>query len=191
MQDYLHSKVWWQIALIYAVIAMLFGASTLIQQQVSAVNLPNAQPIKLATVVDAPTRVIIPSADVDVVVQPGGYDREAMRWFESETSALFATSTQVADIAHNTTLIYAHDRPGLFTGIQNLKSGDEILVYTSKTMQVYAVSEEGGRVVLPTDVSVLETLGKTIPQIILLTCEGLMSDKRFVVQAVMSQERAL
>lgn len=194
MHNYLRSKVWWQIALIYALVAVLLGVGMLWRQRVIAIKVDDARtPIDTPSQSvqagdDTPARIVIPAVNIDLVTEPGKYDREIQQWSESDTAALFATAESVPGIAQNTTLVYAHDRQGLFRGIHGLKGGDQIYIYTKSTTHTYEVSDEKGRVILPTDTSILSAPNGSDSQLILLTCEGFFSEKRFTIRATLRQE---
>ena len=67
---------------------------------------------------------------------------------------------------------------GPFWDLKDLKTGDQVVVYTEKQMYTYRVNEK--KVVDDTDLSVVSSTTK--PQITLITCTGWSTDLRVYVQ---------
>ncbi len=128
------------------------------------------------TVEKNPIRILIPSLQIDLPIQPsrlvGGY------WEVSEKTASFGLGSAPPGNIGNT-VIFAHAREGLFLPLKKITFGKDIYVLSPDQWYQYRVDEI--REVLPTDVYVVQ---KTIDnRLTLFTCSGFLDSKRLVVIA--------
>ena len=98
-----------------------------------------------------------------------------------------ALNTAVPNGVAGNTVIFGHDRPHLFRNIHNLSSGDEIEIETSDAVYTYQVT--GNSIVQPEDISVMDQTEK--PTLTLITCDGWLSQERFVITASLKGVRPL
>lgn len=120
-----------------------------------------------------PTDIKIPKLGLDLAVSPSIVQGNDWELFDDRVAWL---STSAPAGAGNT-ILYAHDRVGLFGTLYKLKPGDEIDVYDNKWI-IYKVTEL--HAVMPTDInSILSNENR----LTLYTCEGSFDQKRLVVYA--------
>lgn len=127
-----------------------------------------------------PIRVFMPSVKIDLPLE--GSIEETGAWKISETGANFALNTAIPNESNGNTVLFGHDRPKLFHDIHGLKIGDPITVFNSKGS--YTFTMVSSKVVTPTDVSVMDQT--ELPILTLLTCDGWLSQNRYVVVAKFS-----
>ncbi len=144
----------------------------------SAQTLPKAITLGLqAEESQWPTRILIPAVGIDLALE-GSMEQDG-QWEVSTIGANFALNTAIPNSVSGNTAIFGHDRPGLFRPIHNLKTNDTIHLTTANGVFIYKVT--GSTIVEPTDVSVMDqTPASTLT---LITCDGWLSQQRYVVTA--------
>jgi LPXTG-site transpeptidase (sortase) family protein len=179
---------------LYHLYAALFGTASFVQAylpqhpaatapaHVTPSSTPSATPLLAYIGLQSdkslwPNRIVMSTVGIDLPVE--GSMEQSGAWNISLTGADYALNTAVPNGQSGNTAIFGHDRPKLFHSIHNLKIGDKIDVYTSKGVYTYAMA--GSQVVTPTDVSVMDP--STDSTLTLLTCDGWLSQNRFVVHA--------
>lgn len=93
--------------------------------------------------------------------------------------ANFAEGTSLINAKEGNVGIYAHDRVDGFSQIKDLKVGDTILIKDLDKQATYVVKTASK--IAPDQVDVFYPTEK--PELTLLTCDGLFSEKRYVVKA--------
>ncbi len=126
-----------------------------------------------------PTRIVIDKVNIDLPLI-GSMESQG-DWDVSETGANYAINTAMPNGQSGNTVIFGHDRPQLFHDIHELEVGDVITVMSQGHEYKYRVS--GSKVVQPTDVSVMNQTVK--PTLTLITCDGWLSQDRFIITAEM------
>lgn len=124
-----------------------------------------------------PTRIVMESVDIDLAVE-GSYEQQGA-WEISETGSNFAINTAIPNAQTGNTAIFGHDRPHLFHRIHDLKPGDRVKVAVGNQWFEYAVI--GNQIVKPDNVSVMDQTSE--PTLTLITCDGWLSQDRYVVTA--------
>jgi LPXTG-site transpeptidase (sortase) family protein len=124
-----------------------------------------------------PTRVVMPSASIDLPLT--GSIEQNGSWDISLTGANFALNTALPNGKNGNTVLFGHDRPKLFRTIHNLKIGDTISIIAPNGTYSYKMTSS--LVVAPTDVSVMDQTATST--LTLITCDGWLSENRYVVQA--------
>lgn len=124
-----------------------------------------------------PSHVDMPSVGISLDLT-GSMENQG-QWYISTTGANFAINTAVPNGISGNTALFGHDRPGLFRNIHNLKFGDIVKVTASDKVYEYKVTWT--QVVQPTDVSVMNQTRD--PILTLITCDGWLSQERYVVVA--------
>jgi LPXTG-site transpeptidase (sortase) family protein len=124
-----------------------------------------------------PRLIVIPKASIEVnVIQGGIVGRE---WILSDKNALYLPSSGRIGEGYNT-IIYAHNREGLFKDLKKLKKEDLILVKDNKeniaTYKIYSVEN-----IDPKDIDKLYSKEKDI--LTLFTCDGWFDRERLLVRA--------
>lgn len=123
-----------------------------------------------------PTRIIIPTVNIDVPVNEAKLTNGF--WEVSETTASHGMGSSYPGSLGNTVL-FAHARAGLFLPLRNINIGDSVYVLTNDRWHRYRV--ENKREVQPTDVTVIQpTQDETLT---LFTCSGFLDSKRLIVVA--------
>lgn len=124
-----------------------------------------------------PERITIDEVDIDLLVfsQP----IKNGTWEVLPDVANYAEGTSLVNPKDGNVGIFAHDRLVGFTKIKQLAKGAEIIVYGNGQKATYKLTES--RIVEPTDVNVFNPTVK--PTLTLITCDGLFSEKRYMVQA--------
>lgn len=142
-------------------------ASTLVDPMPLALN------IKLSTA--PPTKITIPAINLDLPVAPGVIVENKWTLFLDKISWL-STSSRIGE---GNTILYGHNRVGLFEGLKKLNIGDEIMVTQDSKIYKFKVSQQ--RKVLPTDV---EAILSSKNQLTLYTCDGSFDQRRLIVVAM-------
>lgn len=121
----------------------------------------------------SPTDIKISSINLDIAISPSVVKGNDWQLFDDRVAWLSTSALP----GNGNTILYAHDRVGLFGNLSKLKVGDEIMIYFNKWI-IYKVIEL--HAVTPTDVnSILSNRNR----LTLFTCEGTFDQKRLVVYA--------
>ncbi|HWA52072.1 MAG TPA: sortase [Patescibacteria group bacterium] len=131
------------------------------------------QPTTISTISNSPTDIKISKINLDLAISPAILKGNEWQLFDDRVAWLSSSALP----GKGNTIMYAHDRVGLFANLKNLKPGDEIDIYTNKWI-IYKVTQV--HAVLPTDVNAV--LG-TQNRLTLYTCDGSFDQKRLVVYA--------
>ncbi len=182
-------RVWWKVALLYAVIAIAALAvvssqqnskQRLLDSQVSALTQAKqvtGEPIA----VGKPVRLVIASAGIDLNVVDGEYSQQRNEWHVAPNDANFALNSFMPDPDHGSTLIYGHDLPNVMHGIKSMTDGTEAVVYTSTGYAFSYLFKGDTKITSPHDTSVFSTLNAK-PELILMTCDGGWYQDRFIAR---------
>lgn len=187
MKAYLQRHVWWRVSLLYIALSLLvtggFTHQAHSEDLISKAHLaPSSSRTTNLIIQGSPSRIIIPSVSLDIKVVPGTYDSRQQTWSVSDVAANFATNTYKPNNKAGTTLIYGHDRQALFHKIKQLKKGDTVTVYTDGGyIFTYQYDEGSSRDLQPHDTTIFSNLNSNRPKLLLLTCDGLWSQHRWVV----------
>ena len=120
-----------------------------------------------------PSEIKIEKINLDLAISPSVVKDNEWEVFD-DRAAWLATSSLPGK---GNTIIYAHDRQGLFGSLDRLRKGDEIKIYVDKWL-TYKVSEV--KRVKPSDV---EAILSDKNRLTLYTCDGAFDQKRLVVYA--------
>jgi LPXTG-site transpeptidase (sortase) family protein len=123
-----------------------------------------------------PLRVVIPSLQIDVRLEPAKVVNG--KWEVFEKTGSYGIGSGVPGEAGNS-VVFAHARDGLFLPLKSVKEGAIIYVFTNDKWYTYKAQEI--KEVLPHDVSVIApTEDETLT---LYTCTGFADSKRLIVTA--------
>lgn len=126
---------------------------------------------------EIPNTISIPRLGITTAIKPGTYNSKTGVWDLSWNVAQFATMTVAPNTVAGKTLLYAHNTRRLFGLTAKIKLGDEAIVTTAKGETFrYIYAQE--QVVDPTDTSILENAQDGPPQLVLLTCTGIINQSR-------------
>ncbi len=144
-------------------------------------RLKEAMPIKV--VLGIPTRIVVPSVNIDLPVRMGAYDSATQTWTLDNQSAFYAANSVPANDSNGATLLYAHAQRGLFVNIPHIAQGATAQVYTDSG-KVFSYTFASTRKVKPDDMSVFDNSGA--PSLTLLTCSGIFDTYRTLVSFSLS-----
>jgi len=130
---------------------------------------PDAQRPAEPAISGTPTHLSIPGIDLSLTIKPGKYDPQNLAWTINDSNAFYATNSVPANDTNGVTLIYGHDRWGLFGDLPDLRPGTKATVDTDSGHR-FTYSYASNRSVLPTDTSVFTADGS--PRLVLQTCTG-------------------
>lgn len=123
-----------------------------------------------------PTRILIPSLNIDLEVTPSkvvkGY------WEISEKTASFGLGSTIPGEVGNT-VIFAHARDGLFLPLRKIKKDVHVYLLTKYGWYSYQVKDT--KLVKPTEIEVIAPTSDEI--LTLYTCSGFADTKRLIVKA--------
>ncbi|MFC1649503.1 sortase [Patescibacteria group bacterium] len=133
-----------------------------------------------------PERVHVPSVNINVEVGVGNYNQDNETWNVSENIANFATITDLPNTTGGNTVIYGHNSSNIFKHLDDINIDDKAVLYTDNGhVFEYRLAEI---VELdPTDVSILEPTEH--PRLTLLTCKGLLNEKRVALSFIFEKVR--
>ena len=154
----------------YLAISTVLALSLLVFSPVaSTVLAQNRQEI-----VSQPVEVILPTHNIDLQIQPGFWNTQTQEWNIDETHAFYHQIT--GSFGHGKTLVYAHNRPGLFGNTIDLQPGDSLELKDS-TGKNHTYKFTNAQIVDPSDTSVLAD-NTTKDEVVLLACYGPNSEAR-------------
>lgn len=116
-----------------------------------------------------PVRLTIPSLAISLEVADGSYNQDKGDWTLSPDKAHFALPTTQPNNESGNTLIYGHNRAGVFSTLNKLQPGAEVLVDTDngyRFIYTFATTEA----VSPTNTDIFAYQGE--PRLTLQTCSG-------------------
>lgn len=126
-----------------------------------------------------PVRIVVPSLAMDIVIQPGEYDKATDSWTLSGFNAHFATMTVPANNQQGNTFIYGHNNKHVFGPLKQLQPGAEVILIAASGNQ-FTYSFEAARTVIPEDVTLFNYQGP--PILTVQTCTGAWHEKRELYQ---------
>lgn len=131
-----------------------------------------------------PERILVPSIGIDVEVDSGNYDKDNITWNVSQNKVNFAVMTDLPNNKSGNTVIYGHNSKYIFKNLEDVKDGDRVYIQTKNghSFEYVFISKKE---INPNDVSILES--SELPQLILLTCKGLLNEKRLVLTFRLNQ----
>jgi LPXTG-site transpeptidase (sortase) family protein len=136
-------------------------------------NLRWFRPSNIPSLANAPTDIKIPKLNLDLAVSPSVIKGNEWQLFDDRVAWL---STSAIPTKGNT-ILYAHDRYGLFGDLYKLKVGDEVFVYAENWITYHITRIHS---VIPSDVN---SVFGNVNRLTLYTCEGTFDTKRLVVYA--------
>ena len=134
-----------------------------------ASRLPPAKAQLIPAIVGTPTRIVVPSLDIDIAVGVGSYNSADGSWTVDATKAYYADISLPVNNSNGSTLIYGHAQSQVFGSLPNLQPQAEAVVYTDNGY-IFRYNYQSVKNVLPTDTSVFTAGGA--PTLVLQTCIG-------------------
>lgn len=122
-----------------------------------------------------PTRLVVPSVGIDKSIKVGSFDKTNQVWTLDDTGIFFADASVPANENNGTTVIYGHDRWGVFGTLPDLESSAVARVYTDSGF-VFNYLYTSYWQTVSSDVSVFTNAGA--PKLVLQTCAGVWSEQR-------------
>ena len=134
-----------------------------------------------------PVALSVDRLGVSLGVKPGAYNAETKEWTLDTTHAFYVTTTQLPGTVAGTTFLYGHNRASAFGPLSDVRSGDvaEVVVESGATL-VYEYARDVK--VSPEYTQILKEKSD-VPQLVLMTCEGLLSDARRIMYFTLKDVR--
>lgn len=129
---------------------------------------PKAPVVRLAKQ-GVPTRVVVPSVNIDLPVKTGSYQPKNKSWTLDDSAIFYADQTVPANSRNGTTLLYGHGTWPLFGRIVDIRKGATAQVHTD-TGLTFIYKYQSSQQVDPSDISMLTNEGP--PILVLQTCSG-------------------
>lgn len=126
-----------------------------------------------------PERIRVDRLGVDLPIYPGSYNAKTGEWTLSNSAAYFATVTDAPNDFKGSTFIYGHNRRSVFGPLAQIQAGDTVQLRTSNGYSFTYTYARDARI-NPDMTSILYEHPDT-PQLVLMTCEGVMSATRRVM----------
>jgi LPXTG-site transpeptidase (sortase) family protein len=124
-----------------------------------------------------PERIIIEKAEIDLPIV--SVPLENGTWQVNAGVANYAEGTSLVSSNDGNVGIFAHDRKDAFSNIKTLLTGSDIIVVGKNKRAKYKV--HSASVIAPTAVNVFFPTEE--PTLTLITCDGVFSEKRYMVKA--------
>ena len=122
-----------------------------------------------------PTRITVPSLNIDLPVAIGSYNPDDGNWTVDATQAYFADASMPVNNSNGTSLIYGHAQSTVFETLPQIQPDAEAVV-TTDTGYIFHYRYTSVQEVVPTDTSVFNATGT--PKLVLQTCIGAYSELR-------------
>lgn len=144
------------------------------------VVIPDPEPVvEKQRLEGVPVRLVVSRLGVDLAVHEGFYDPDTQEWTLNDTDAFFMVLTHQPNDVGGNTFIYGHNQAAVFLPLAGLEVGDIVDLYTSNNLHfVYRYDHDS--FVAPTMTQILYEEAET-PQLILMTCEGVLSEARRIM----------
>jgi len=178
-----------RVGVLYAVVAFCVGGVALLmprQHIVYATTTPPAleqQAVEVAQskpdIIGVPVHITLPRVGIDLDVKPGYYDEASRTWTLSNTEAFYATVSHKAGTQPGTTFIYGHNRASAFARLSKIQEADTAVITLEDGTRLTYVYARDVRVTPESTQIMYEK--SDYPQLVLMTCEGLLSDARRVI----------
>jgi len=126
-----------------------------------------------------PERIVIEKVSIDLPVE--SVPLKNGTWEVNPHVANFAEGTSVVNSINGNVGIYAHDTIDAFSKIKQVLTGYDILVFGKTYRATYKV--DSATVIAPAAIDVFFPTKE--PTLTLITCEGVFSDKRYMVKATL------
>jgi LPXTG-site transpeptidase (sortase) family protein len=89
----------------------------------------------------------------------------------AEGAANYASETAPNNTTKGQTFIFGHNNRSVFGPLLNLKTGDEVYVYTTNG-HVFKYSYDGAQDVSPRQVKLISDMAKAPAGLVMMTCDG-------------------
>lgn len=168
------------IAILFILAGSLIGAELFLepkpQTEVVATAAAQPTPDALATppapsqpTSGEPARILVPTANIDLAIEPGYYNYQKHTWTLSNTGANFAVMTAKPNNTNGNTFIYGHNNAAIFKRLMDIKPGDQAIV-VAKDGKRFVYQLQTSRDTQPTDTSLFDYQGP--PILTVQTCSG-------------------
>lgn len=131
-----------------------------------------------------PVSIKIDSVGIDLRVKEGVYNEKDQTWTLTNGYAYWANLSGSIFAKGSSTVIYAHNQWNEFYKTKDLKIGDKITIVTDSGKNI-VFEYRSDKIVNPNDGSVIFEKS-TESQIILITCNGWISENRRIMYATLT-----
>lgn len=165
------------ILISFGLFFIMLGAFLMLRYK--SLTLPLSKPSLLSAFVSPslPKFISIPSAKINAEVASGGYKDN--KWILDDNYVLFLPTSAKLGEGGNT-ILYAHNREGLFGNLKKASYGD-VIVLSDANGKKYKYSIYSIEWIKPYETEKINTYEKDT--ITLFTCDGWFDEKRLVVKA--------
>ena len=122
-----------------------------------------------------PTYITDTKLGIDLPIIEGGYNASSGEWQIDNNNAHFANLSAPLNSKTGATVIYAHNKDGLFANLSQLERGDTISIRASNN-QNYTYKYSNDTLAVPNDGSIFNYNGNY--KLVLLSCYGTNSELR-------------
>ena len=186
------------LILCIAIIAVSFyQVGSLLAWGLSITNQAPEQSAQVQAAAPAEDKIVLPKVEKHTPFQPEGILITKINvnlkvvtspqvngsWDVFDGVANFAEGTSLVSSAGGNVGLFAHDRSNGFTRIKELVPGDHIMITGQGQQAIYKVSQRAH--LQPSDVHVFNAT--EAPTLTLITCDGIFSEKRYMVKAELMQ----
>lgn len=136
--------------------------------------------IQKKVIYDIPSKIILTKFGINLTITTGYFDSIKNNWnISDDVIAYYVSDSAEANNQGGDTVIYGHNNHQVFGSLSELILGDIMKI---KTVNGYTFSYKytSDKLVDPSDTSVLYDKSNN-PRLVLLTCNGLLSNKRRVM----------
>lgn len=170
------------IAVLATGVLVLLHVDEPMRGSVSMDNSPYSISARRHSAIGYPVAIDMPTARIHLSIVDGNYDEKHREWNVRAGAANYATATYLPNPEKGSTVIYGHDTSDVFRNVRMLSGGDIVTVRTDKdTVLSYAYDPMNVQKVLPQDTKIFDNLNTDQPQLVLITCDGLWSERRLII----------
>jgi sortase (surface protein transpeptidase) len=186
-----NGKFFLTIAMLFIVAGTLLAFPTLMRvwhERQHIATAPAPAPARTPAVVAAtkadetiqgkPSRLVIPSLNIDVKIADGIYNATTQTWTLSKDKAHYALMTPEPNNQSGNTFIYGHNRSEVFSRLSKLAIGQDAVIYTDNG-HVFTYKYRSAYETDPNDSSLFTYTGA--PILTLQTCSGVWYQNRFLM----------
>ena len=139
--------------------------------------LPSKNKITYQQVIrDYPSRITIPSLNIDLDVLGGVYDSKTGEWSLSDDAVYFATITDLPNNHKGNTFLYGHNRDSALGRMSGIRLGDVVSIET-KNGYKFSYEYTHDEIINPDKTTILYD-DSPAPRLTIMTCDGLWSEAR-------------
>lgn len=137
----------------------------------------NKQPVNMQ--LGTPTEILLPRLKIKLGILSGEYNAGNSSWRIDTAHAFYMAPDAIGAGLPATPMIYGHELPAIFAKLRGVAKDELMVIKNTDGRQLY-FRFKSDKIVSPTDDSVLRD--RIADSILLLTCNGVASENRRVLQ---------